>query len=172
MGIYGEDKLEVIGKSQRVGLRVVDADVFNYGLDVIMHQANCRMTMGAGIANVIRKRYPGAYRADLDFIEPKGSARLGKYSWALVEKGNLYIVNLYGQDNFRGVGVLTEYDKLEEAVRGAFSMLSKEKGFKELKIGIPHGLGCGLARGDWGRVSEIFDTVSKEYGTVIYACKK
>lgn len=149
----------------------VNGDVFKQGYDVVMHQANCRKTMGSGIADTVKKRYSEAYKADIAFEVPAGNERLGKFSQAWVNNNSFQIINLYGQDNWKGSGVLTKYDKLEEALRGAMASLSKDDNFSTMKIGIPHGLGCVRAKGKWSVVSEIFTRVSDEFGVTISVCK-
>lgn len=156
-----------------------DGDVFGFGLDVVMHQANCINVMGGGIAGYVSKRYPEAYKADTEFDLPKGKARLGEFSWAWVDGNKFRIFNLYGQEgiakrNERGklVGNMTKVKKLEKAFRGSLDVLKKEANFSELKIGIPYKIGSDRAGGDWDEIRSMFDKVSEEYGIDLYVCRK
>jgi hypothetical protein len=155
---------------------VYQTDVFDFDMDIVIHQANVRKIMGAGIARTVKNKYREAYIADLKFEIPVGEERLGKFSWSWVDNNKFRIFNLYGQDLYgegpEGDGVLTDYDNLELALRGVMKLLSKEENFKELRIGIPYGLGSVLSKGSFPIVRDIFERVSEEYGITIYACKK
>ena len=117
--------------------------------DVIVHGCNCQNTMGAGIAKLIKQRFPAAYEADL--ATEKGSRdKLGTISSATVDCGenSLTIVNAYTQFNWRGRGVKADYD----AIRRAFREIKSQ--FSGRRIGYPL-IGAGLAGGDWSVISQI-----------------
>ena len=66
-------------------MKTVKGDLIKLALDkrfdVIIHGCNCMCEMGAGIAKVIRSRFPEAYEADLK--TEKGSRdKLGTISYA------------------------------------------------------------------------------------------
>lgn len=152
-------------------LSVEKGNVFKKGMDVVMHQANCYATMGAGIAREIKRNYPEAYEADKEYGEPLGEARLGQFSMAKVDGGKFTIVNLYGQLGYGRGGVYTQVDKLEDAMRGALEKLSEEYDLQKLKIGIPYKIGCVLAGGNWGEVRKMIKQVAKDYSITINAYK-
>lgn len=155
-----------------MSLKVIKGDVFKQGFDVVMHQANTFNKMGSGIAKFIRENYPEAFYADSVYKIPLGEQRLGKFTWAWVDGGRFRIFNLYGQLYYGYDGKrYTDYGALENAFRGALSMLSSERGFKDLKIGIPYKIGCDRGGGDWNVVSEMVDKVSEDYGIDIFACR-
>lgn len=161
------------------GLVTVAVDVFEYDLDVVMHQANCQKTMGSGIAGFIKNRYPEAYRADVALDLPKGEVRLGNFSWSWVMSNKFRIVNLYGQNHYAKrdefgtlSGNFTQVWALEKAVRGFFDSIKETEDLSKLRIGVPYKIGCDRAGGDWAEVSEMFDRVAKDYGITIYACWK
>ena len=141
-------------------------DIFEQDdINVIVHCANCFCTMGAGIAKIIKQRYPEAYRADCDFDFPKGSRkRLGQISLAEVENGTKIIVNVYGQydyksNYFKKRSFYLNYEALENGLKLIRSYLMNREG--EWVLGIPHGIGCGLAGGNWVAVREI---ITKTFG--------
>ena len=138
-------------------------DLLKSDCNVIAHQANCMGVMGAGIARQIASMYPEAYRADLEYSIPIGSReRLGRFSYARVRhQGHTRIVvNLYGQYRY-GRGLHTNYQALESAVR---SLLKKLQKLERVKLGMPYGIGCGLAGGDWNIVYSMLSRLSDEYG--------
>lgn len=124
--------------------------------DVIIHGCNCFCTMGAGIAKIIKQKFPEAYQADLE--TDKGvKSKLGSISWAKSKtlNGELIIVNGYTQYNWRGRGVKADY----KAIRKVFKLVKEE--FSGLRIGYP-AIGAGLAGGDWEIISGIISEELKD----------
>lgn len=123
--------------------------------DVIIHGCNCFCTMGAGIAKLIKDRFPQAYQADLK-TKKADRQKLGSYSCARVEKNSnhFFIVNGYTQYEFSGSDVLVDY----QAVKNLFSRIKKD--FANQRIGYPK-IGAGLAKGDWEKISDIIETQLK-----------
>jgi len=119
--------------------------------DLIAHGCNCMCTMGAGIAKYIKQAYPAAYVADC--ATKKGAReKLGTCSFARVSSshGELVVVNAYTQFNWRGKGVLADYD----AIRGCMVWIASH--FPDSRIGMPF-IGAGLAGGDWAKISTIIE---------------
>ena len=123
--------------------------------DVIIHGCNCFHTFGAGIAKIINKEFPEAFKADLT-TKQGDLNKLGTISFAT--KGPLTIVNAYTQyKHWKEKGEdpttpLVNYD----AVRKAFREIKHSFGNKGYKFGIPK-IGAGLAGGDWGTIASIID---------------
>lgn len=134
-------------------MRVVTGDLLKLAVsgefDVIVHGCNCFCTMGAGIAKGIKSLFPDAYEADQQ-TEKGDRSKLGTITWATVDclGRELTVVNAYTQYNYRGQGVLLDYDALRQALE-----LVKEK-FSGQRIGYPR-IGAGLAGGDWDRIALI-----------------
>jgi O-acetyl-ADP-ribose deacetylase (regulator of RNase III) len=159
----GQPNPEVV----KMSLVVVKGDLLQSDCHVIAHQANCFSSMEAGIAKQIKQIYPEAYQADRDFPYPP-EERLGKISVAKVDT-NRYVVNLYGQYHYDGPGPKTDYAALEKALIEMFDY--DYEGINNPKFGVPFNIGCGLAGGNWGIVSEILDRVSEQFKQTIYAYK-
>ena len=114
----------------------------NGEFDVIIHGANCFVTMGSGIAKHIKAEFPEAYAADTKTVSGDKS-KLGTFSEATVTRNGheITVINAYtqyrygvGQDHF-------EYDtfpKLLQSIKAKYG---------DKKIGIPL-IGCGLAGGN------------------------
>lgn len=149
-------------------LRVIKGDLLRSDCNVIIHQANCFATMGAGIAKQIKSRYPKAYDADKMYSVPVGSReRLGGYSLATV--GDKVIVNMYSQYHY-GRGKQTDYGAMKKALTNILIDVT-HRGMSDIKIGMPYGIGCGLAGGDWKIVENIIREVSREKNWNIYLYK-
>ena len=136
-------------------MKTVKGDLIKLALDkrfdVIIHGCNCMCEMGAGIAKVIRSQFPEAYEADLK--TEKGSRdKLGTITHATVSRADqeVTVVNAYTQFDYKGSGVLVDY----EAVRSA--MRNVRQTFSGKKIGYPK-IGAGLAGGDWNVIAKIID---------------
>lgn len=119
--------------------------------DVIIHGCNCYCAMGAGIAKLIKAKFPEAYEADCQ-TEKGARAKLGTISFATVERDghSITVVNGYTQHHWRGQGVLVDY----EAVRGVARQVKAN--FAGQRIGYPR-IGAGMARGDWDTIAAILE---------------
>ncbi len=136
-------------------MQTVKGDLIDLALrghfDVIVHGCNCLCSMGAGIAKSIAGEFPEARLADLKTV--KGDrTKLGTYSAASVKRNghNLTVVNAYIQYNYRGRGVLVDYQALQQV------FLEIAHDFEGLRIAYPK-IGAGLAKGDWDQISRIID---------------
>jgi len=156
-------------------IEVVKGDLLKSDCTVIGHQANCFSTMGAGIARRIALIYPDAKRADLSF-PGKPQERLGKCSYAVCEKMNgemVVIFNLYGQfdygrDPFK---IYTNYTALRSALNNMLytvEELQRRMVISTIKIGLPYGIGAGLANGDWKTIEKLIRDVSHYHNKTIY----
>jgi O-acetyl-ADP-ribose deacetylase (regulator of RNase III) len=138
---------------------------FPEGITVIMHQANCRHTMGAGIAKQIKDRYPTAYKADRSTVY--GNQKMGTFSYSFIGKNcQRVIFNLYGQDGFGRTIRSTNYEALYLAIDNAFKMI-KRFSLYHYKVGIPKFMGCGLAGGDWRIVRAMVESLSEQYNLTV-----
>lgn len=130
-------------------IKIYEGNLLLSDCTVLAHQSNCFSTMGAGIADEIKKKYPEAYESDKRFKLPPRE-RLGKFSFAMNEEEKRMIFNLYGQFRFGRGKQFTEHDKLKSAMHLMFQALdlAESRGF-EVKLGMPYGMGAGHAGGDW-----------------------
>ena len=150
-----------------MALVVVTGDLLESDCNVIAHQANCFSSMEAGIARQIKLKLPQAYEVDQNLPYPP-EARRGKISVAQVGPSR-YVVNLYGQYRYDGPGPKTDYDALESALTEMFKYTYE--GVDNPRFGVPYKIGCGLAGGDWDKVSAILSRVSDQFGQTLYAYK-
>lgn len=147
-----------------------EGDLLKSDCTTILHQANCFSTMGAGIAKSIAEMYPEAAAVD-KYSEYSPDYKFGKFTYAVINTG-VTIVNLYGQYGV-GSGLQTDYKKLNNALN--YFLFSAKSGFGNnidlSKIGVPYGMGCGLAGGDWSIVKEILEKASETHNVDIYVYK-
>ena len=134
-------------------MEIIKGDLIKLALDgyfdVIIHGCNCYCAMGKGIANTIKRNFPEAYVEDSKTTYGS-KEKLGTISYATVNRnGNqITVVNGYTQHNWKGRGILADY----EAIRGV--MRAVKKNFSGQRIGYPL-IGAGLARGDWKVIKKI-----------------
>jgi O-acetyl-ADP-ribose deacetylase (regulator of RNase III) len=142
------------------------------GMNNIAHSCNTRNIMGGGIAKQIKNRYPQAYEADTKAYEQEYDQDgnfvhwLGKYSKVEIEskflpnnKGRIY--NLYTQGTL-GVGERqVNYEKFWRALKNMqedLLFVQHETGDKQV-LGLPYGISCGLAGGNWGIIKAMIEDV-------------
>ena len=115
-------------------------------LDVIVHGCNCFSTMGAGVAKIVKEKYPLAFMVDRNSqLTPK--EKLGKITYTISTKPT--IINAYTQYQWKG-----KYNVDYDAIRSCMKIIKKQ--FSGKKIGMPK-IGAGLAGGDWNIIKNIID---------------
>lgn len=142
----------------------IDANLLEYPVDGIIHQANCFHTMGGGIALRIKNKFPEAYESDL--ATPKGDReKVGTFSVAVLPS-NLHIYNMYSQYMF-GMGRQTDYTAVANGLE-KIVLHALENGLKSL--GLPKYMGCRLGGGSWPVVRAIIDEVFSVRDIDLYIC--
>jgi O-acetyl-ADP-ribose deacetylase (regulator of RNase III) len=139
-----------------VELNILDVD----GPAVICHQVNCQGVMGGGLALQIRKRHPWVYERYI----AKKDWRLGDCQIVEISNGDSqFVANLAGQEGFGRESVQTDYPYLAMALRTARDFADAN----ELNLYLPYMMGCGLAGGDWARVTALIE----EFAPNAVVCK-
>lgn len=135
------------------------------GINNIAHSCNTLNIMGGGIAKQIKSRYPLVWEVDCTATEQQ-SNKLGSYSKATVksmflpdERGRIY--NMYTQANIgadrRQVNYEAFYCALK-AVQEDLLFIQHETGQPQV-LGLPHGISCGLAGGNWDIIKAMIDDI-------------
>jgi O-acetyl-ADP-ribose deacetylase (regulator of RNase III) len=140
------------------------ANLLEYPVDGILHQANCFHTMGGGIALRIKQKFPEAYEADLK-TKCGDISKLGTFSVAVLPS-NFHIYNVYGQFSF-GQGRQTRYDALHDGLT-AVERHARENGLQSL--GLPCRMGCVLGGGTWNIVEAIIDDIFYSSPLSLHIC--
>jgi len=124
-------------------------DILDVTSGLIVHQINPHV-MGAGLALLIRKRYPKVY---IDFLEHKVKGRLN-LGYVIVTKvdSRLSIASYVGQLTYGRTGVHTSMSAVGDALYTIEHYAYKQ----QIKnVYIPWKMGCGLAGGNWDEISLI-----------------
>ena len=147
--------------------------------DILCHQVNYEGIMGGGIAYAIRKRI--LPKKEYEEYERRclagGSANLGTVLWSRTRPGSVpkYVANMFCQYAFDPED--EESDELEDDsltaytfMRRCFEEVRQFAERKKLTVVIPGFIGCGIAGGDWGRVSELINEVFMQSSVTVRVC--
>ena len=147
-------------------IKFINVDATKIDVDVLGHQCNTRGVMGAGIAKTIKQLYPDVYK-EYRFYCLDNTGLLGTTQLVKSKEGKC-IANIFGQDNYKGRGLKTNY----KALRKALEDLQYKMFCLNLKtLAIPYLIGCGLGGGEWEIVGQIINDVFGENSIICYICK-
>lgn len=76
------------------------------------------------------------------------------------------IANLYGQLNYGRKERIRYTDYL--GLYNALKSLRESAEANSLTVALPHGIGCGLAGGDWDKVCKMIEAVFEGYHVTLY----
>jgi O-acetyl-ADP-ribose deacetylase (regulator of RNase III) len=149
----------------------IKGSIFEGEWNGMVHCANLYHTFGAGIAKIIKSKYPKAFEADLETDYGYKSDKLGWFSVGREETdaGEIKsIFNLYAQEGIgptgRSFNRNCRYDDLHDGVwRICESINDDLKEDETYTLAFPHGMCCGLAGGDWNIAEAILHSVSKRF---------
>jgi len=142
-------------------------------LSHIVHQANLYRTFGSGIAKEVKARFPYAFQVD----QITGHGDRSKLGWFTVGcppegSGLPFVVNLYSQAGISATQRTTHYAAMGKALFDLEEILSPGDPEDPIYVvGIPHGLGCGLAGGDWKIVRAIIESAFAESPVRVVICQ-
>lgn len=145
-------------------IRIVEGDLLEANENIIAHQANCRGSMGAGVAKQIRNKWPDIFADYVTFCSAHhrdGRELLGEIwiSQTFDEYGMpIEVCHLFGQDRYSGGGCNTDYVSLEKALHRLKNYAEKQRS----NIAIPYKIGCGLGGGDWDGV--VYPMIERIFG--------
>lgn len=141
--------------------------------NVCVQICNNYHTFGRGIAAQIRKVYPMMYDADQE-TEYDCDAKLGTFSWATLPDERLGF-NLYAMWGMGNDGTPLNrnlsYDHFYNGMIRIIEFVNSKYEFESdgsLNIGVPLGVGCGLAGGAWDIVVAMLSDIEARYPNVTF----
>ena len=143
-------------------VEIIDGNLLDFPNDInfIAHSCNTHNVMGAGIAYQIKCRYPNAYSADCHAMMNNDN-QLGWYSFAVTDATqNKGIYNMYTQDKIggnRAVNYEAFYVALKKVADHIEWQMKHEE--EEKTLGLPWGISCGLAGGNWGIIFSMINDI-------------
>ena len=140
----------------------IKGDLFSTPIKTIAHGCNAQGVMGAGVARIIRERYPEAYQEYKEIHEREGLV-LGTLV-AAGSKGKVIInaitQNLYGKTGDR----FASYD----AIDSCFHLINLSMALEEqTHVAMPM-IGAGLGGGKWEVIAEIIEHRCRYVRPVVY----
>jgi O-acetyl-ADP-ribose deacetylase (regulator of RNase III) len=133
---------------------ILDGDLLDVRRGIIIHQSNSCGSMGAGIAKVIRHKWPIVYVKYMDLCHSKQAKDLLGTTQLVNVASDLYVANLFGQlDYGRDKQKYTDYVAVGKALahlkQQILSGLFPSAMASGVDVYCPFHMGCGLAGGDW-----------------------
>lgn len=132
-------------------IKELQGDLLRSKCDIICHQVNLDGIMGGGLALQIANKYPYCEKQyKILCKEGIGVPLQGYVNLCQVETNpNRYIANCFSQNT----DYTTNYKWLKECVKTVYDMA---KSLNVKTVGIPKNYGCGIAKGNWEIVKEIW----------------
>lgn len=141
-----------------------NGDILKSTENIICHQCNTQGIFGGGLAYQIKSTYPNCELSAINHVRTlRGKCDVvGTYNVYYINNQQ-EICNCFTQlENFG-----TDYLAIEVVFR---DILKYCKEFNKT-ICVPYKYGSGIANGDWGKIKEIFERLSDEYGIDISVYK-
>lgn len=148
-----------------------NGNLLNSKCNVICHQVNCQGVMGSGIAKQIRNRFPMCYENYKEFVTRNGKENCLGDVYFYRERGDVVIANMFSQFNYLPRDIKhTDYDAFRSCCGYIkqflnFDNFNSYDHMKQVRIGFPYGIGCGLGGGDWGVIRGI---IEEEFSSNMY----
>ena len=149
-------------------IKSIKGDLLRQDSGVICHQTNYYGVMGGGIAYAIQRDLltPEQHAEYEKYCKLHGRGALGTVQFIRLNDGR-YLANMFSQDDASGKSVLTDYGAFRDAAEKVQQFAKKHN----LTVAFPGYIGCGIAGGNWGIVSDILDDIfsgSKVECTIVY----
>lgn len=154
-------------------MKVIQGDIFKSKADAILHQVNCKGSMGSGIAKQVRELYPNVYncyKAKCNEYKEDSSLLLGSIQICYKEnyivndiKDSQMIVNMFAQDKYGyGDKRYTNYNALKRCLQAVNKQLTGKS------VAIPYLMSCCRGGGDWNIVSNMIHDELSDCSIEIY----
>lgn len=142
-----------------------NGNLLNSDAEVICHQVNCQGAMGSGVAKQIRIRWPNVYDKYKEYVNSIGNKNniLGHVQFVQVSEGKR-VCNMFSQLNYGYAGErYTSYDAFYTCLEEMARVLPKNS-----TIAFPYGIGCCRGGANWEIISNMIETVLREYDVTFY----
>lgn len=149
-----------------MSLEIVTGDVFNVisgKFCIFAHGTNCAGAFGSGVAGIVKKLYPYAYKKYM--TEKKAdNLRLGNVQLALEDGCDVLVANCLTQESYGRDGKLyVSYDGVIESLQKVATYSRELK----LPVYMPM-IGGGLGGGDIKRLTAIMQAVFYDVEAYLY----
>lgn len=151
----------------------ITGDLLDAKSGIICHQTNYHGIMGAGVARAIADKILTIpqYNAYVNYCWQAGRTALGTVQFLGTAPG-LVVANIFSQDEAKpqltGKYDITDYEAMFTALQRVRELAEAHN----MTVHIPHGMGCGIAGGDWNRVRQIIYSVFSSSPVDVFIVKK
>lgn len=151
-------------------MKQINGDIFKGEWNGLVHCANLYHTMGAGIARIIKRKYPAAYEADIQ-TECAAANKLGTFSHVLVQKDKtIDVFNLYGQvgigNDGKPLNRNARYDAIYDGIYRICEFIVASQPDSEYILAFPHKIASDRAGGDWIVVEAILQSIESHFTNI------
>jgi O-acetyl-ADP-ribose deacetylase (regulator of RNase III) len=143
-------------------VRFVSGDLFAnvFGAQALAHGCNCRGSMGRGIAQGFRDRYPAMYAEYRQRCKEKPRRFNVGDAWLWQADGQPWVFNLGTQENYRGATL--------EAIATALRSMRRQADAAGVRsIAVPR-LGAGYGGLPWAEVRALIESVFADWAGTLY----
>lgn len=143
-------------------MKIIEKDITTVETGIIVHQVNCQGVMGSGVAKALRDKWPQIYDSYKEVCKYGSGfslrSLLGQIDVCKI-KENLYVVNLFGQYEYRQNHQLskrfTSYSAWEKALPKLRNYID-DNGLPG-SVYFPYLAGCDRGGGDWRIISAMIE---------------
>lgn len=133
-------------------MKIIEGNLLDQTPGVLCHQVNLRGVMGAGLALQVRQKWPSAHD---DYIRHcRYGCALGDVIFSAITGSSQVVAHCFGQVEMSRTKCVTAYD----AYPFMLQKIAEESRRLLMPVFIPHGIGCGIAGGNWERMRDILET--------------
>ena len=143
-------------------IRYVKGDLLEAPEQIILQACNSLGVMGAGVAKLIREKWPKAYQDYRDSYDSYGLP-LGSIVSSKQPDGKI-ILNAITQDTIGRTGVHVSY----WAIANVMYQLDQNVTVQKVGSVAMPAIGSGLAGGDWPVIEAIIENTAKNFQPVVY----
>ena len=144
-------------------INYIVGDLFTTDCKVIAHQVNTYGVMGAGVALIVKDRFPKAFEEYYQNSLLSNGLMLGDA--IIVDCGDKIIANIVGQNNTGRDGALyTSYDALHVGLT-KLNKYCVTQGITEVAMPM---IGAGLGGGDWTQIEQIIEEALVDVQPIVY----
>ena len=147
---------------EEMKIKYVKGDLLEAPEQVTLHGCNSLGVMGAGVAKLIREKWPKAYQDYRDSYDSYGLP-LGSIVSSKQPDGKI-ILNAITQDTVGRFGVHVSY----WAIANVIYQLDQRYIARDSKVVAMPAIGSGLAGGDWNVIEAIIENTAKNFQPVVY----
>lgn len=149
-------------------IKFVGGDVTEVSCDVILHQVNCKGSMGSGVALAIKQKFPEVYEQYTALVHSNtgvSSDLLGTLQLCKTNRG-VIVANMFGQNAYGHGQKHTNYEAIKTCI------IKLNSACKGMTIALPYKMSCDRGGGDWTVVMQFITDYLVDCNVIIVQFNK